>query len=140
MLIGGNHWASLEHQLASAREAADFLDAMRDSVGITEEQKTLASTIAYSLYRWLKPEDLLRGFHEVITPHLAGRGITGRPAAPRFLLMLAGRPGYIADWQPTEATILIERVLQSPFLYRAARFAVLGTRALNDAEGVSRGF
>jgi hypothetical protein len=58
----------------------------------------------------------------------------------RFLLLLAGRPGLLADWEDDEAVFLLERILQTPVLYRAARFAVLGTRALNDADGVERSF
>lgn len=139
-LIGGSHWAAIERRLAGAQEAADYLDDMQDAVGIATEHQALASTIAYSLYKWLKPEELLRGFHDVIAPHLTSHGITSIPAAPRFLLMLAGRPGYIADWEPREASFLLDRVLKSPVLYRAARFAVLATRALNDPEGVERSF
>lgn len=139
-LIGGSHWAAVERKLARAEEAADYLDDMQNAVGVATEHKALASRIAYSLYQWLKPEDLLLGFHDLITPHLAGHGITGTPTAPRFLLMLAGRPGYITDWAPGEASSLLGKLLKSPLLYRAARFAVLGTRALNDAEGVERSF
>ncbi|MBK7721752.1 MAG: hypothetical protein IPI32_05860 [Austwickia sp.] len=139
-LIGGSHWAAVERKLTGARDACDHLDGMQDAVGISTEHKALASTIAYSLYKWLKPEDLLSGFHEVISPHLAGYGLKGRPSVPRFLLMLAGRPGYITEWESCEAAFILERVLLSPVLYRAARFAVLGTRALNDAEGVEQGF
>ena len=39
---------------------------------------------AHSLYKWLTPEALLLGFHEVIAPHLNSHGITGKPAAPRW--------------------------------------------------------
>lgn len=139
-LIGGSHWAAIERKLTGARDACDYLDDMQDAVGISTEHKALASTIAYSLYKWLKPEELLPGFHDVISPHLAGYGLKGRPSVPRFLLMLSGRPGYITEWESGEAAIILERVLLSPVLYRAARFAVLGTRALNDADGVERGF
>lgn len=139
-LIGGSYWAAVERKVARAEEAADHLDDMQQAVGVSAEHKALASAIAYSLYKWLKPEDLLLGFDEVITPHLPGYGITGTPSAPRFLLMLAGRPGYITDWEPGEVSRLLACVLTSPVLYRAARFAVLGTRALNDAEGVERSF
>jgi hypothetical protein len=139
-LIGGGHWASLERTLAESDEAADHLEAMQQAVGVSKDHQALASSVAYSLYRWLAPENLLLGFDEVVKPYLTRSGITGKPAAARFLLMLAGRPGYIADWPPGEAAFLIDRLLESPILYRAARFAVLGTRAINDAEGVDRGF
>ena len=113
---------------------------MKGAVGISTEHRAIASTIAYRLYKWLKPEELLLGFHEAISPHLAGYGLKGRPSVARFLLMLAGRPGYVTEWEPNEAAFILERVLLSPVLYRAARFAVLGTRALNDAKGVERSF
>lgn len=139
-LIGGSHWAALERRLARTQEAADHLDDMMNAVGISSEHKALASTIAHSLYKWLTPEALLLGFDEVIAPHLSSHGVTDKPAAPRFLLTLAGRPGYITDWEPREASWLLEQILTSPVLYRASRFAVLGTRALNDPAGVERSF
>ncbi|WP_344907795.1 hypothetical protein [Actinomadura meridiana] len=139
-LIGGSYWAAIERKVAGAQDAADHLEGMQDAVGISTEHKALASTIAYSLYKWLKPEDLLLGFHEVITPHLAAHGISGKPSTPHFLLMLAGWRGYITEWEPSEAAFVLEQVLKSPVLYRAARFAVLGRRALNDADGVERSF
>lgn len=139
-LIGGRHWSAVEHKLARAREHADHLGDMQDAVGISSEHKKLASTIAYSLYKWLKLEELLLGFHEVITPYLAGHGITDTPSAPRFLLMLAGRPGDITEWKKESTSYILRCVVTSPVLYRAARFAVLGTRALDDADGMERGF
>ncbi|TPG17171.1 hypothetical protein [Pedococcus bigeumensis] len=139
-LIGGGHWAQLERQLATASDPADHLEAMQAAVGASASQKELASTIAFSLYRWLTPDALLLGFDKVIAPHLAACGVIRKPGAARFLLMLAGRPGYIGEWEASEADFLINRVLLSPMLYRAARFAVIGTRALNDADGVDRSF
>ncbi|MFL1376798.1 hypothetical protein [Nocardiopsis protaetiae] len=139
-LIGGRHWAAIEQKLTRAEEIVNHLDEMQDAVGISTEHKALASAIAYSLYKWLKPEDLLIGFHEVIKPYLASNGLINRLSIPRFLLELAGRPGGITEWDANDSDFILNRVLQSPVLYRAARFAVLGTRALNDAEGVERGF
>lgn len=139
-LIGGSHWAAIERKMLGAQEPADHLDDMQGAVGQSTQHKKIASTIAYSLFKWLDPEDLLLEFHELINPLLADSGIRGVPAAPRFLLMLAGRPGSVADWDADEAKYILRRVLTSPVLYRAARFAVLGTRALNDAESLDRGF
>lgn len=139
-VIGGGHWAFIERKVAGAQDAADHLEDMRDAVGISTEHKALSSIIAHSIYKWLKPEDLLLGFPGVIRPYLANHGLSDILSAPRFLLMLAGRPGYVTEWEPGEATLILDRVLKSPVLYRAARFAVLGTRALNDADGVERSF
>ena len=140
ILIGGGHWAQIEQRLAIVREPADLLEAMQNAVGVATAHKAIASTIAHNLYKWLTPESLLLGFNEVIMPHLTASGISGIPSATRFLLMLAGQPGHITEWEPSVSVSLIDRVLLSPILYRAARFAVLGTRALNDADGVERGF
>jgi hypothetical protein len=138
--IAGRTWAQIEAKVASATDPADYLEAMQAAVGVSDVQKKLASTIAFSLYKWLTPSTLLLGFDEAIAPHLASCGIAGNPTAPRFLLMLAGRPGYISEWREAEAAALINSILLSPVLYRAARFAVLGTRILNDADGADRGF
>lgn len=139
-LIGGTHWVAIERKLAQARDAADYLEEMQGAVGISTAHKELASTIAYSLYKWLSVSSLLLGFHEVIAPLLAGSGLGESPTASRFLLMLAGRPVFLAGWEDEEIAYLLARVIQTPVLYRAARFAVLGTRALNDADGVERSF
>ncbi|MEU5669805.1 hypothetical protein ABZ749_05415 [Micromonospora sp. NPDC047753] len=133
--IGGVYWARLEKRIATASEPADHLQAMQDAVGVSGPQKAIASTISLSLYKWLTPNSLLSGFEQVIMPHLDGYGISGRPTTPRLLLMLAGHPGYVTEWETSEAEFILDCVLQSPILYRAARFAVLGTRALSDAAG-----
>ncbi|MHA7861535.1 hypothetical protein ACX1DX_09220 [Tessaracoccus sp. Y36] len=139
-LIGGNEWAAIERKLTSARDHCDHLEGMVDAVGSSREHRSFASAVARNLYKWLKPEQLLVGFHDVIGPHLAGYGFEGRPSVPRFLLTLAGRPGYVTEWESSEAVLILDRVFKAPVLYRAARFAVLGTRALNDAEDAEWSF
>lgn len=139
-IIGGGRWAAIERKMTHPEVATDHLDDMRDAVGVGIGHRSLASTVARSLDKWLESDELFRGFYEVITPHLIDCGLPGDPAAPRFLLLLAGQPGYITDWKPGEASYLLERVLNWPVLYRAARFAVLGTRALNDAQRKERSF
>ena len=139
-LIGGSHWVGVERKLADTQDAADFLEEMQSAVGISSAHKELASAIAYSLYKWLSSGGLLLGFHDVVAPLLAASGLGDRPAASRFLLTLAGRPGFLAEWEDEDLAYLLEHVIQTPVLYRAARFAVLGTRALNDADGVERSF
>jgi len=119
---------------------ADYLQDMQDAVGISNAQKSLAGQIGQNLYRWLTPETLIPGFAQVIAPALDEIDAKNQPSAARFLLALAGRPGYIADWDPRDRNCLLERVIASPVLLRAARFAVLGTRALNDIETAERGF
>lgn len=139
-IIGGSHWGGIERKVAHAQDVADLLAEMQQAVGISTSHKDLATAIAYSLYKWLSSGSLLLGFDAVIAPHLASSGLGDHPAVSRFLLMLAGRPGYLSQFPNDEVTFLLEQVMQTPVLYRAARFAVLGTRALNDADGVERSF
>ena len=140
VMLCGKHWADLEHQLESASDPADYLNQMQDLMGISEVHKALGNAIARNLYKWLSPSTLLLGFNEVIAPALTDNGVKNQPTAARFLLTLAGRPGYILDWPKSERDYLLERIVTSPVLLRAARFAVLGTRILNDQETASQGF
>jgi hypothetical protein len=140
MMICGYYWTQLERALQGANDVADYLQEMQDTVGISDAHKSLAAEIGQSLYRWLTPETLVSGFAQVIAPALSDNGIKKQPSAARFLLTLAGRPGHIVDWAPSDRDYLLERVIASPVLLRAARFAVLGTRALNDIETAERGF
>lgn len=139
-LIAGTHWARLERRIADADDVADYLDDMRNCVGDSESHKTLAAEIASSLWNWLTPGQLLPGFAQIIEGAIKSSGISGRPAAARFLLTLAGQPGYILKWNVVDRDELIERIMGSPVLLRAARFAVLGTRALKEAEEGGTGF
>ena len=139
-IIGGSHWVGIERKVEYAQDVADLLAEMQQAVGISTSHKDLATAIAYSLYKWLSAGSLLLGFDTVIAPHLVSSGLGDHPAVSRFLLMLAGRPGHLPQWPEDEVTFILERVMQTPVLYRAARFAVLGTRALNDADGVERSF
>ena len=140
MMVCGSHWADLERQLESTNDPADYLDRMQDLMGMSAAHKALGKAIAYNLYKWLSPGPLLLGFNEVIAPAFSENGVKNQPTAARFLLTLAGRPGYILDWPKADRNYLLERILASPVLLRAARFAVLGTRILNDQETASRGF
>jgi len=139
-MVCGSHWADLERQLESTDDPADYLDRMQDLMGMSVAHKALGVAIAYNLYKWLSTGTLLLGFNEVIASALTKYGVKNQPTAARFLLTLAGRPGYILDWPKADRDYLLERIVASPVLLRAARFAVLGTRILNDQETASRGF
>lgn len=140
MMVCGGHWADLERRMASTRDPAYYLDRMQDLMGLSEAHKALGEAIAYNLYKWSSPGSLLLGFHEVIASALIENGLKNQPTAARFLLTLAGRPGYILDWPNADRDYLLERIVASPVLLRAGRFAVLGTRILNDQGTASRGF
>jgi hypothetical protein len=139
-LVTGGRWAQLERTLEDVNDVTEYLDEMRKCVGESDSHRSLAAEIGRSLWSWLTPATLIPGFADTIATAIRNSGITNRPTAARFLLTLAGRPGYIFDWEPEERDDLLGHVIGSPVLLRAARFAVLGTRALNDAEGAEGGF
>jgi len=140
MLICGSHWATLERKLERAEDPADYLEEMKDAIGISRAHKALGVEIGQNLYHWLQPEALLPGFDTVIASMLTETGVKKQPSAARFLLILAGRPGYVTEWPASDRKYLLERIVSSPVLLRAARFAVLGTRILNDLESAAGGF
>jgi hypothetical protein len=140
ILLGGSHWAALERTLARANEPADYLNEMQESLGVTASHKSLAADIGRNLYRWSEPATLIPGFDNAIAQTLVENGIKNKPSAARFLLTLAGQPGQIAAWPPKDRDYLLGYIINSPVLLRAARFAVLGTRALNDPQSTRQGF
>ena len=140
MLMCGSHWANLERSIELAADPADYFDQMRNCVGVSAGHKALGDAIAYKLHEWLSLGTLLSGFSEVIASRLVDNSVRNQPTAARFLLTLAGRPGYILDWPQPDRDYLLAQVVTSPVLLRAARFAVLGTRILNDEESASGGF
>lgn len=139
-LIAGTHWARLERKLVHVDDVSDYLDDMRDCVGDSDNHKAVAAKIGSNLWNWLTPGALLSGFAQIMEGAIQSSGISCRPAATRFLLTLAGRPGYIANWNAVDRDELLERIMGSPVLLRAARFAVLGTRALQENNEGGTGF
>ncbi len=137
-LIGGRHWARLERDVARAIDIAGLLGQMRIAVGDSRKEQELAGMIALSLYLWSSPETLQSGFYNVIDPYLEAAGIRHGLVASGFLLKLADCPAALAGRREEETTTLLEQLLNTPLLYRAARFAVLGTRALSEeSEGLT---
>lgn len=139
-LLAGSHWARLEGIIENVDDATEYLEDMQKCVGESDRHRALAAQIGRSLWNWLTPATLLVGFAETMTAALRNSGLANYPTAARFLLTLAGRPGDILQWDPAERDEMLEHVIGAPVLLRAARFAVLGTRALNDAEGAEGGF
>ncbi|MEH0843122.1 hypothetical protein V6U81_12115 [Micromonospora sp. CPCC 205711] len=131
-VIAGNHWARLERKLELG-DVLDHLDEMRAMVGDSFSQKALAKDVAHHLWRWSGSRtSLLSGFAGAIASTAASSGIDDPHLAARFLLCLASSPGRLAEWNPTERDQLLDRVVNSPVLLRAARFVVLGTDAYRE--------
>ncbi|WJR32511.1 hypothetical protein P3F83_18565 [Mycobacteroides immunogenum] len=138
--VTGTFWASVERRFPDTEQAIDFLNQLRDAVGISQPQKALAEDISRALWEWSTPDKLLIGFEGLIGPTLRQRGLGEVPSASRFLLRLAGRLDGILEWDESERDKILEAVVMSPVLLRAARFAVLGSRAFIEAEEAARGF
>jgi hypothetical protein len=138
-LIGGTYWGGAEHRLIDADNLSDHIDDLQKAVGKELRHRALAAKIARHLWEWSTQRGRLAGFTEVITPELGYRGLAGVATAPKFLLLLASRPGLILDWDPAEREKILNAVVTSPVLVRAARFAVLGSQAFIDADEASEG-
>jgi hypothetical protein len=142
MLLCGSHWATIERKLATADPdwVLDHLGNMQDAIGVSPAHKALAHKLSLKLYDWSAPEKLLPGFAEVIVPTLRESGIEN-PSAPRFLLTMARRLGYITQqWSAADRTFMLDRIKTSPVLLRAARYAVIGSRAFAEQADLQRGF
>ncbi|GIH71560.1 hypothetical protein Mth01_38130 [Sphaerimonospora thailandensis] len=134
-LVAGSRWARLERKRVPVGncKAPDVLDEMQELVGEAPTQRAVAQQIAGHLWQWLdSPAALSEGFANAIAPIAAANGIDDPHTAADFLLRLASRPGSLASWDKTERDRLLNCVLRSPVLIRAARFAVLGTEDLRD--------
>lgn len=138
--IAGNYWTKLEGRLARAEHLIDHLDDLRHGVGLEQRHQMLAQEVASHLWEWVEPGPMLAGFSKLVAPALGRGGMAHRPAAGRFLLLLAGRPSDLAEWDAAERDRLLSGVLMSPVLIRLARFAVLGVRALKEADEAAKGF
>ncbi|MEV1203229.1 hypothetical protein [Microbispora rosea] len=139
-LAAGNRWARFEHKRASGGVpgAPDVLDEMQKLVGEAPAQRAVAQQIAGHLWQWLdSPTAMKEGFSNAIAPIAAANGIHNLDTAADFLLRLASRPGTLAPWDKTERDELLNCVLRSPVLIRAARFAVLGAEELRDTSDES---
>jgi hypothetical protein len=139
-VLGGTYWATMERKLIHMADASDLLDEMQAAVGVLPPQKALAAEIGLHLYQWLEPAKLIRGFDSVIGATLTEHGVREHPSAARFLLTLAGQPGGVMSWPPADRDYLLARIVSNAVLMRAARFAVLGTRALSNPESSGGGF
>lgn len=127
-LVCGPRWASLERQMFGSDEPESFVDRLKQLVGDSPDHVAVARAIGNSLFGWTDPLAQLAGFTEMIarTSEIAG---IRNPSAPYFLLSLADHPKRILEWDRLTRGVLLRDILLSPVLLRAARFAVLGSRA-----------
>lgn len=130
-LVGGGKWAAAERNLAGAHDRGRHL---RDAVSDHMDQWRVADAIGKELWMWDSPAAMVSGFADVASSMLKSRGLGDQESAPRFLLTLADRPGEIADWSVAERDFLLQKVLNTPVLFRLARYAVLSVRMLDNPD------
>jgi len=130
LLIGGSRWSAIEKRLADGEAAIDLLQQMQMLVGDSGLAQAVATAISKHLWRWANaPESRQPDFAAIMSELIRRSGIGDAIAGVDFLLKLANCPRLLAEGEPEERKVLIRKVLVSPALYRAARFAVLGTEA-----------
>lgn len=131
-LIGQSYWAGAERRMLHASDPAALVDDMKACVGQISSHRKLADQIAHSLWDWSTPEALLTGFADALSGFTQAAGDTGNPDTARFVLTLADQPGQIlVGWELPDREGLLAKVIASPVLLRAARFAILGARAFH---------
>ncbi len=133
-LIGQGYWAGVERRMKHATDLTAYVDDMKACVGDISSHKDLADRISRCLWAWSTPEALLAGFTDALTSTMHGSRAAGNQDTARFVLTLADQPGQImTNWSPSECEDMLTMIIASPVLLRAARFAVLGTRAYHQA-------
>lgn len=138
-LIAGANWRRVEGQvngLRVRRRLGDLhLGDLRRNVGNSVAESAMAKTVTYNVWTWSRSESAFTtGFTSLIARMSANYFIRGYDfeTVADFLLTLTKTPGVVMDWDSGERNSLIDMVMASPALVRAARFAVLGIEALQS--------
>ena len=132
-LVAGGRWEQAERHAQRGHDTAVLLRDMERCVGESPPDRALARTIAGHLRQWGTREQLRRGYPDLVARTGALRVPVTDPVTARFALALADQPGLIiTDWSLAERDELLSRILARPVLFRAARFAVLGARAVHQ--------
>jgi hypothetical protein len=143
-LIGGGHWANVEHQVARDDDAITTSD-LQAAVGIEPYQRALALELSRAAQRLksLLPEDRVPVFSSALVTHARTAGVDEEARGlAEFLLRLASEPDSLAGWPVDDLQTRLELTLASPVLLRAARLLVLTIHGLSveDATTTYRGW
>lgn len=131
-LVSGPKWARLEESL-DHNSLLGSLDDMRSLVGEAQPQRTAAAAIGRRLWHWASEHSRFeQEFREATSNLAASAGLKDRSDAAEFILSLAYKPGRVLKWPAVDRAWLIDSVIKSPVLLRAARFAVLGVEAMAE--------
>jgi hypothetical protein len=132
LISKSSYWTRVERKVRHARDLQDCVSEMEAAVGVIPAHRKLADRIAHSLCDWSTPEALLAGISEAMTGTIQADYTADNQGTARFVLTLADQPGQILiGWSPAECQEFLGNVLACPVLLRAARFALLGSRAFH---------
>ncbi|MDA8358459.1 MAG: hypothetical protein M0Z95_19705 [Actinomycetota bacterium] len=132
-VAAGSRWSQLERR--GTRYDNFVFQELREAVGAEDYQRGIADAISRRLSAWdtLDPEKRAQEFGSVLAAfshrtHV--RDDAGRVG--EFLLRAASEPSSLEGWPADEKASLVDRVITSPVLIRAARFVVLGIHLDSD--------
>jgi hypothetical protein len=141
-LIGGGYWWQLEFEALQS----DDLHRQRliSAIGQHDWQQALARDLideATNLSA-LAPEKRCSTFADVVRKHVIGVRHIDSPGFAERLLRMGSSPGSLTGAPADELAVLIDRVLATPILFRAARLLVLSVHCMvdEDASNVYRGW
>jgi hypothetical protein len=135
-LIGGERWESLE-QRASDNFDDINTSAFEEGVGDRPYQRSLARALLRATDRMVRltPEDRAVLLAQVLAAYASGAGVQrGDFSFSQFLLRLASDPASLVATAEGTDRYRLDQVLESPFLFRAARFVVLTVHAMMEED------
>ncbi len=137
-VAAGSRWSHLE-QRGKRSDSYVFQD-LRDGVGMEDYQRGIADAISRRLASWhaLDPEKRAHEFGSLLATFSYRTHVRDDAAwVAEFLLRAASDPSSLESWPADDKASLVEQVLVSPMLIRAARFIVLGIHLDSDDDSGS---
>ena len=137
-VAAGSRWSHLEQR--GGRSDSYVFQDLRDGVGMEDYQRSIADAISRRLAGWhaLVPEKRAHEFGAVLaTLSYRTHVRDGAARVAEFLLRAASDPSSLESWPADDKASLVEQVLVSPMLIRAARFVVLGIHLDSDDDSGS---
>lgn len=132
-LAAGSRWSNLEQR--GARHDGYVFQDLREGVGIEEYQRGIADAISRRLAVWhaLDPEKRSHEFGSVLATFSYRTHVSDDASrVAEFLLRVASEPSSLEGWPSDDKASLVERVITSPVLIRAARFVILAIHLDSD--------
>lgn len=137
-VAAGSRWSHLEQR--GRRDDSYVFQDLRDGVGMEDYQRRIADAISRRLAAWhaLDPEKRAYEFGSVLATFSYRTHVRDNAArVAEFLLRAASDPSSLESWPADDKASLVEQVIVSPMLIRAARFIVLGIHLDSDDDSGS---